>query len=1659
MKMIIKIIFSLFILSITYFAASAQSKYGNEWIDPSKTYFKLKTAQNGIYKVTFEELIAAGFAENTIIGSSLKLLNFGEERAIYVSDNDFGPGDYIEFYGEKNTIGLDSLLYNDWSKDLFNPEYSLVTDTNAYFLTLSPESSNLRYTLVNPDFENNTLMPFPFYLHDEKIVSSGSYFKNVDGDIRYSQFEPSEGFGDALQQISTTVLNTSQLVDSGPTPVLRFRSGQNSHLSKLEISWNSQIKATPFINPKLTSQFFYELEKSEVKGSNNLVLKNINSANDRHRLAFVSLVYPRAFDFGGTTQYNFLLPSSATKRYLQISSFKTENSAVFLYDIKNQIRYTTRANDGKVQAIVNSVSADTKYLLINSETGVKKVNSISKFIPKKFADTGQEYVIISNNKLYGSGQNYVQEYADYRSSEAGGNYQTEIIEIQDIYDHFAYGIDRHFMGIKHLAGYMKNNWQEMKFVLILGKGIEYPYMRTNNDVINNENLVFFVPTFGYVGSDNMLFSDKNFPDPYFAIGRVAARTPEDIKNYLDKVKQYDLARLAPQTVEDKYWMKRVLHLGGGKNDFEQNAIKSGLNGMATILSDTIYGADIRSYFKSSTDAVQFSVNEELTELFESGIGIVNFFGHSASGSWDFSIQNPRDYDNFGKFPLINSFGCYAGNLHGVSKGISESFVLEKNRGAIGFFASTGTAFISSLSNYGRIFYNTLTNDLRYQSIGEAIQFVANKNRNVQFAELALYSQLTYHGDPALSIYLEKGPDYLFNSKTAKTSPATIQAALQDFKIELDIANIGTYIKDSVDLYFFHELPGGKIADTIYYKLSGIANTEKISITLKNYGNVSVGKNRLLGIIDPKNVIAELPSSSAENNNDLYTNSQIGFDFYVTDNYATVIYPPDFAMINTKDHFVLKASTSSVPVSKGNYIFQIDTTAYFNSPLIETAMVESEGGIIVYTPKQAPVAERVYYWRISPDSLSSDGGYKWSGASFAYMPDEDEGWNQSHFFQFAQNEFLDLEISEETGRRFEFGKEYYNILLKNSIWNPSDRPGYTRNNVLLAKSFIWDYLDAGIGIVINNDIDFSFEFNPPGGISGSYNPTNTDYIVHGFKTNSPEERKKAMDFIENKIIQGKYLNFFTVQKKIESNYHPDLWAADSLIYGKSLFTVLEKLGATKIRQLEKKGSVPYLIQLYNGKEGVYAELIADDVTDVVQNVATMHFKKQIGGTKAVELNKLSKVKTIKYNISENSGSGKSLTINVESKSTGEDFKISQTNVTSGTSIQEVDKDFVIRLASENYDSLLRRSPQLNFWRISYDPLPDAAISFVKTEPSVKDNEVKQGEKIRIFYDVINVNYTGMDSILVKYTYIGSDNQSASVYKKLGKLGAGQKISDFFEFTIGAGNLSNVRLVIEINPDNNQPELHKFNNTLTKQLGVNRDQTNPLLDVFFDGIRIMDGDIVSPKPEILVTLEDDNTFLPVTDPNLFEMKLDTGRNQIIQIPMDNPQIKFTPAGQGNTTAKILYYPVLKEGEYKLIVQAKDASGNKSGINPRSINFKVIEKQSVSNVLNYPNPFSTSTQFVFTLTGEEIPDIMSISIMTISGKVVKEITKEELGPLHIGTNRTEYKWDGTDDFGSKLANGVYLYKVNIRKKSGDIYDQYTITKADVFFKEGFGKMVILR
>jgi len=141
----------------------------------------------------------------------------------------------------------------------------------------------------------------------------------------------------------------------------------------------------------------------------------------------------------------------------------------------------------------------------------------------------------------------------------------------------------------------------------------------------------------------------------------------------------------------------------------------------------------------------------------------------------------------------------------------------------------------------------------------------------------------------------------------------------------------------------------------------------------------------------------------------------------------------------------------------------------------------------------------------------------------------------------------------------------------------------------------------------------------------------------------------------------------------------------------------------------------------------------------------------------------------------------------------------------------------------------------------------------------------------------------------------------------------------------------------------------------------------------------------------------------------------------------------------------------------VQGTDRSGNLSGDYEYKVEFEVIHESTITNMMNYPNPFSTSTRFVFTLTGSQEPDDILIRIMTVSGRVVREITEDQLGPIQIGRNITEYAWDGTDEFGDPLANGVYLYTVQVKINGEDI--KHRESGADQYFKKSFGKMYLLR
>lgn len=101
--------------------------------------------------------------------------------------------------------------------------------------------------------------------------------------------------------------------------------------------------------------------------------------------------------------------------------------------------------------------------------------------------------------------------------------------------------------------------------------------------------------------------------------------------------------------------------------------------------------------------------------------------------------------------------------------------------------------------------------------------------------------------------------------------------------------------------------------------------------------------------------------------------------------------------------------------------------------------------------------------------------------------------------------------------------------------------------------------------------------------------------------------------------------------------------------------------------------------------------------------------------------------------------------------------------------------------------------------------------------------------------------------------------------------------------------------------------------------------------------------------------------------------------------------------------------------------------------------VEPQSnlqLQHVLNYPDPFTTHTQFYFEI--NEVCDQMDvqIQIFTVSGKLVRNIlTTVKTNSFHSDP----IDWDGRDDYGDRIARGVYIYHIRVRTSTGQTASAY--------------------
>ncbi len=1694
----------LLLLSFIFISAAAFSQqYSNSWIDYSKTYYKFNVGKNGLFRISQSTLnsISLGNAP----AEQFQLWRNGQEVTLYTSipTGPLGASGYIEFWGLMNDGKMDTKLYRDSNYQL-SDHYSLQTDTSAYFLTVNPVGNNLRFTNAPNDVANNTLPAEPYFMN-----TKGNYYRNqinIGYGLPFGSYVYSSSY-DIGEGWTTNDIFPNYAFSANIDSLNVYPGGPN-------VSFNFGVVGNALNNRNIRIKFFNTIIDDEPMPSYRYIKKQINNlpashlsnpdllvisfedisavTTDRMVVSFVELTYASKFNFNNKTNFSFELPASATGNFLVIDNFNNGSVAPVLLDISSNKRYTgdITSTPGKVKfALPPSTIAQRKFILVSED--VSAVNAISNFSTRNFtnfsvAANQGDYLIISNPLLYnnGSGVNNIDLYKAYRNSAAGGSFNAKIYNSDELVDQFAYGIKKHPSAIKDFIQFATAKFPSPKYVFLIGKGITYNDYRLNenNPYADKLNLV---PTFGNPASDVLLSSPYGSIVPSIPVGRLSVISGNEVGNYLQKIQEYEAAQASPtQTLANKLWMKNIAHVIGGSDSSENDLFTYYMNQYKKIIEDTLYGGHVETFAKSSNSAVQLVSGQRIEELFHRGISLLSYFGHSSANTLAFNLSDPSFYQNQGRYPFFAVSGCTAGNnyiydptrITQNNMTISEKFVLASERGSIGFMASSHLGVPPYLDNYDYELYhqlgvanygNSIGNDMKnvISSLGGNVSSIYYLSR-VHMEEIAL------HGDPAIKINPHSKPDYVIEEQEVKINPPFISVAQNSFVLDAKAYNIGRAITDSITFEIKRTYPNGTTNVLLHKRISAINYADSAHLVVPVISARDKGLNKITVTIDADNEVDEMSES----------NNSIVKDFFVYEDEATPAYPYNFSIVNVDNQKLYASTANPISVAK-DYVMEIDTTELFNSSKKVTRTVNAAGGAIEFDPGFSYTDSTVYYWRVSlkpATNLPSD--YRWNNSSFIYLANSTPGSNQSHYYQHLSSDTQDIKL--DSSRTWTFGTVQNNIYANDGVYPKAASDGsdfkVSINGTDLDRAF------CGINGIVFTVIDpitlkpWQNVMGTPQGLFGS-DPVCGATRISNFQFNNLTQarRKLVMNFLDsipnNFIVAARYIS----GPDTTGNTYAPAWASDTAVYGanNSLYHRLKSQGFVLIDSFNRPRVFLFMYQKNNTSfqpEFVLSDGIEDKI-EISKEYTTHDSLAYITSPKFGPAKAWKQMHWRGSSLEANSPDNPTVEI-IGIDSTGNQSILFTVNKT----MQDVDISSVsatqypfIQLRMRNADSIKFTAYQLAYWRLNYDVAPEGALTPTLFFSS-KDT-LEQGDILHFGIAFKNISLPVFDSVKVKLAVIDNNNITHLIQlPKQKPLISGDTIILKYDIDTKQFSGPNI-LLVDFNPDNDQPEQYHFNNFLYQNFFVKADKFNPLLDVTFDGVHILNRDIVSARPHIVIKLKDESKFLGLTDTSLIKVQIRFPDGTLRTYNFDNDTLRFTPANlaAGENTATIDLSPSLSgdDDEYELIVSGKDVVGNTAGELDYHINFMIISKPMISNLLNYPNPFTTSTAFVFTVTGSVVPQNIRIQILTITGKIIREITKDELGPLHIGRNITEFKWDGSDMYGQKVANGVYLYRVltNLNGRSMDAYneanDEISVGDGNSkkghynIFVKGYGKMYFMR
>ena len=205
---------------------------------------------------------------------------------------------------------------------------------------------------------------------------------------------------------------------------------------------------------------------------------------------------------------------------------------------------------------------------------------------------------------------------------------------------------------------------------------------------------------------------------------------------------------------------------------------------------------------------------------------------------------------------------------------------------------------------------------------------------------------------------------------------------------------------------------------------------------------------------------------------------------------------------------------------------------------------------------------------------------------------------------------------------------------------------------------------------------------------------------------------------------------------------------------------------------------------------------------------------------------------------------------------------------------------------------------------------------------------------------------------------------------------------------------------------------------------------MIEITVNGRILHDNMLVPLNPSLAFIIQDENGIDLTSGINVYidDQKLTT------------EELSIPDTVQNANAVALTAKPKLSSGNHMLLAEVTDTFGNRL---EKSLSFKVTEDFELQIFGNYPNPFEDFTVISFLILSDNVLDDFSLKIYTVAGRQIREIKNPQGSDEIWDPGYHEIEWDGRDQDGKLVANGVYFALIKATREDKTYEETMKIAK----------------